>query len=260
MLDKLIKVFTGKKRIAATDNSDSIMVIGLGRFGASLANALVQLGHQVLAVDASIERVQSLADELPHIVQANTCDPEVLKQLSALDFAHVVVSIGNDMESSVLTTLNLSQMGVRDIWVKANSSQHGRIVARLGAHHVVYPERDMGERVAHLVTGKMIDFIEFVDGFAIAKTHLPNNLPHQTLAAAQLWERFHINVIGIKRNGSGFIYAQPNTLLLPDDLLVITGSTDDVEAFAAQTYTHPPALAAEPPPEDTHHPGEVNLA
>ena len=235
MLGKLIGIFSGKKRFAAKDESDSIMVIGLGRFGTSVASSLVQLGHQVLAVDANAERVQSLADELPHVTQADTSDPEVLKQLSVMDFAHVVVAIGHDMEASVLTTLNLNQMGARDIWVKANSEAHGRIVQRLGAHHVIFPERDMGERVAHLVTGKMIDFIEFVDGFSIAKTGTPKELHQQTLAESAVRSRFNITIVGVKRNNMDFIYARPETILQPEDLLIVAGSTRDVENFAAQT-------------------------
>ncbi|MDO4769021.1 MAG: TrkA family potassium uptake protein [Brachymonas sp.] len=209
------------------------MVIGLGRFGTSVARSLVELGHQVLAVDISAERVQSLADELPHVVQADTSDPDLLKQLSVLDFAHVVVAIGHDMEASVLTTLNLNQLGVRDIWVKAHSEAHGRIVKRLGAHHVIFPERDMGERVAHLVTGKMIDFVEFVDGFAIAKTGTPRELCHQSLERANVRSRFKVTIMGVKRADVPFIVAQPDTVLLPDDILIVAGETPDVEAFAA---------------------------
>lgn len=240
MLGRFFEAISGKKRFAAADDSDSIMVIGLGRFGTSVASSLVELGHQVLAVDANAERVQSLADELPHVVQADTSDPELLKQLSVLDFSHVVVAIGHDLEASVLTTLNLNQLGVRDIWVKAHSEAHGRIVKRLGAHHVIFPERDMGERVAHLVTGKMIDFIEFVDGFAIAKTGTPRELIQQTLEQAGVRTRFNITVLGVKRSNAEFISAQADTLLLADDQLVVAGSTPAVEAFAAQAMIAQP--------------------
>lgn len=233
MLGKFFNAFSGRKRFALGHECDSIMVIGLGRFGTSVARSLVELGHQVLAVDISAERVQSLADELPHVVQADTSDPDLLKQLSVLDFAHVVVAIGHDMEASVLTTLNLNQLGVRDIWVKAHSEAHGRIVKRLGAHHVIFPERDMGERVAHLVTGKMIDFVEFVDGFAIAKTGTPRELCHQSLERANVRSRFKVTIMGVKRNDMPFIVAQPDTVLLPDDILIVAGETLDVEAFAA---------------------------
>lgn len=233
MLGRFFEAISGKKRFAAGENCDSIMVIGLGRFGTAVARSLVELGHQVLAVDVNAERVQALADELPHVVQADTSDPDLLKQLSVLDFSHVVVAIGHDMEASVLTTLNLNQLGVNDIWVKAHSEAHGRIVKRLGAHHVIFPERDMGERVAHLVTGKMIDFIEFVDGFAIAKTGTPRELYQQTLMQASVRSRFNITVMGVKRSGSEFIVAGPDTLLLPDDIMIVAGRTPDVEAFAA---------------------------
>ncbi|MDO4796296.1 MAG: TrkA family potassium uptake protein [Brachymonas sp.] len=249
MLGKFFNAFNGKKRFALGHESDSIMVIGLGRFGTAVARSLVELGHQVLAVDINAERVQSLADELPHVVQADSSDSELLKQLSVLDFAHVVVAIGHDMEASVLTTLNLNQLGVRDIWVKAHSEAHGRIVKRLGAHHVIFPERDMGVRVAHLVTGKMIDFVEFVDGFAIAKTGTPRELCQQSLAQANVRSRFNVTIMGVKRADMEFIVAQPDTVLLPDDILIVAGKTPDVEAFAEQAILSPQlakALAREP--------------
>lgn len=129
---------------------DSVVVIGLGRFGASVARSLVASGHEVLAMDASEEVVQELAAELPHVVRADATDLQALQQLSVTDFSHAVVSIGANLEASVLTVLNLAQMGMKDIWAKANSPQHGRIAERVGAHHVIYPEADMGERVAHL--------------------------------------------------------------------------------------------------------------
>ncbi len=233
MLGKLFEAISGKKRFTVADASDCIMVIGMGRFGTAVATALVELGHQVLAVDVNPDRVQSLADELPHVVQADTSDPDLLKQLDVLDFAHVVVAIGHDLEASVLTTLNLNQLGVRDIWVKAHSEAHGRIVKRLGAHHVIFPERDMGERVAHLVTGKMIDFVEFVEGFAIAKTGTPRELHRQSLAQAGLRSRFRVTVMGVKRSDTEFIVAQPDTVLQPEDILIVAGTTADVESFAA---------------------------
>ena len=149
-------------------SGDSVVVIGLGRFGSAVALALHQLGHEVLAIDDNAEGVQAMAGQLPHVVQADTTDIETLKQLGVQDFAHAVVSIGTDLESSVLTVLNLSQVGVKDIWAKATTPQYGRILEKVGAHHVVYPEADMGQRVAHLVTGKMIDFIAFESASAPA--------------------------------------------------------------------------------------------
>lgn len=219
---------------AQPKGSDSVVVIGLGRFGASVAEALVELGHDVLAIDSDAETVQSLSGALPHVVQADATDSESLKQLGVGDFAHAVVSIGQNLEASVLTVLNLSQLGMKDIWAKANNPPHGRIAERVGAHHVVYPEADMGERVAHLVTGKMIDFIEFDDGFAIAKTRAPRETLGKTLTESAVRQRHSVTVVGIKRRHQDFIYAKADTVVQAGDLLIVAGTTREVERFAAR--------------------------
>ena len=211
----------------------SVVVIGLGRFGTGVAKSLVELGHDVLAIDSVADTVQSLAGVLPHVVHADSTDLETLRQLNVQDFAHAVVSIGGNLEASVLTVLNLGQLGIKDIWAKANNPQHGRITERVGAHHVVYPETDMGERVAHLVTGKMIDFIEFDDGFAIAKTRSPMETHRKTLAQSNVRKRHGITVVGIKRRHEDFVYAKPDTEVKPGDHLIVAGPTRMVERFAA---------------------------
>ncbi len=212
---------------------DSVVVIGLGRFGASVARSLVASGHEVLAMDANEEVVQDLAAELPHVVRADSTDLQALQQLSVTDFSHAVVSIGANLEASVLTVLNLAQMGMKDIWAKANSPQHGRIAERVGAHHVIYPEADMGERVAHLVTGKMMDFIEFDDGFAIAKTRAPMETHNKTLTQSNVRSKHGITVVGIKRRHQDFIYAKADTEVKPGDHLILAGPTPLIEKFAA---------------------------
>lgn len=221
-MDKTVKQLAG-----------SVVVIGLGRFGTGVAKSLVELGHDVLAIETDADRVQSLSQVLPHVVQADATDLETLRQLAVPDFAHAVVSIGGNLEASVLTILNLSQLGMKDIWAKAIDPQHGRIAERVGAHHVVYPEADMGERVAHLVTGKMIDFIEFDDGFAIAKTRAPMETHNKTLAQSDVRKRHGITVVGIKRRHEDFIYAQADTAVKPGDHLIVAGNTRKVERFAA---------------------------
>lgn len=212
---------------------DSVVVIGLGRFGSSVARSLVASGHEVLAMDENEELVQALAGELPHVVRADATDLAALRQLSVTDFAHAVVSIGTNLEASVLTVLNLAQLGMKDIWAKANSPQHGRIAERVGAHRVIFPEADMGERVAHLVTGKMMDFIEFDDGFAIAKTRAPMEAHNKTLTDSQLRQRHGITVVGIKRRHQDFIYAKADTEVKPGDHLIVAGPTARIKAFAA---------------------------
>lgn len=212
---------------------DTVVVIGLGRFGAAVARSLVDSGHEVLAIDADEEVVQSFAAELPHVVKADSTELQALQQLSVTDFSHAVVSIGANLEASVLTVLNLAQMGMKDIWAKANSPQHGRIAERVGAHHVIYPEADMGERVAHLVTGKMMDFIEFDDGFAIAKTRSPMESHNKTLAVSNVRKKHGITVVGIKRRHQDFIYANAETEVKPGDHMIVAGPTLLIKKFAA---------------------------
>jgi trk system potassium uptake protein TrkA len=213
--------------------SASVLVIGLGRFGTAVAKRLLEQGTEVLGIESDPAIVQSLSSELPHVVHADSTDLNALRQLGVLDFSHAVVSIGSNLEASILTILNLNQLGVKDIWAKANDTQHGRIAERVGAHHVVYPEAEMGERVAHLVTGKMIDFIEFDDGFAIAKTRSPRETHGKTLAQSDVRKKYGITVVGIKRRHQDFIYAQPETEIKAGDHLIVAGETRLVDRFAA---------------------------
>lgn len=216
-------------------SSDSVVVIGLGRFGGSVAQSLYRLGHEVLGIDENLALVQRWSSRLTHVVQADATSNDALRELGIADFRHAVVGIGSDLEASVLTVLALHEIGVRDIWAKATSEKHGRILERTGAHHVVYPEAAMGERVAHLVTGKMIDFIEFDDGFAIVKTRAPIEAQNRTLADSGLRTKHGVTVVGIKRPREDFTYARPETLVQAGDLLIVSGPTEKVEKFASLT-------------------------
>ena len=219
----------------AEDHSDNnVVVIGLGRFGGAVAESLVRLGHDVLAIDEDGDLVQAWSDRLTHVVQADTTDSETLRRLGVQDFGRAVVGIGTNLEASVLTVLALAELGVKDIWAKALGPKHGRILERTGAHHVVYPEAAMGERVAHLVTGRMIDFIEFDDGFAIAKTAAPREAWEMTLSESNLRQKYGITIVGLKRRHADFTYAQANTFVESGDILIVSGPTALVEKFAAR--------------------------
>ena len=172
---------------------------------------------------------------LTHAAVADCTDAEVLHQLGVDEFSSAVVGIGTDIEASVLTVLALGELGVRDIWAKALGEKHGRILERTGAHHVVYPEVAMGGRVAHLVTGKMIDFIEFDDGFAIVKTRAPREAEGRTLAESALRSKYGVTVVGVKRPRTDFTNATSETAIQEGDLLIVSGSMTLVEAFAAVT-------------------------
>lgn len=217
----------------SADPANSVVVIGLGRFGSSVAEALVRLGHHVLAVDVDLNLVQHWSDRLTHVVQASSIDADTLRSFGVQEFTHAVVAIGTDIEASALTVLALAELGVPDIWAKAVTENHGRILERIGAHHVIFPEATMGERVAHLVTSRMIDFIEFDDGFAIVKMRAPQQATGRTLEESQLRARFGVTVIGVKRPRQDFLYARPETMIQPGDLLIVCGQTRLVEQLAA---------------------------
>lgn len=218
-----------------SDRTNGVVVIGLGRFGSAVAEALIRLGHNVLAMDANLGLVQQWSDKLTHVVQASSIDADTLRSLGVHEFPHVVVTIGTDIEASALTVLALVEIGVQDIWAKAVTANHGRILERIGAHHVILPEAAMGERVAHLVASRMIDFIEFDDGFAIVKIRAPQQAVGRTLGESQLRARFGVTVIGVKRPKLDFIYARPETMIEQGDLLIVCGQTNIVEQFAAQS-------------------------
>jgi trk system potassium uptake protein TrkA len=210
-----------------------VAVIGLGRFGTAVAEALIRLGHEVLAVDENGVLVERWADELTHVVQADSTDEQALKQLGIGDFDRAVVAIGTDIEASVLTVLALAEAGVTDIWAKAITRKHGQILERVGAHHVVYPEFSMGERVAHMLTGSMIDFMEFDDGFSIARTLAPRMTLDKTLAQSSPRTHYGVTVVGVKRQGEDFTYARPETMVHRHDQLIVSGPTQKVERFCS---------------------------
>jgi trk system potassium uptake protein TrkA len=215
--------------------TDNVVVIGLGRFGGQVAESLVRLGHEVLGIDEDPKILQGWTDRLTHAVQADSTDDEALRELGVSEFSRAVVGIGTDIEASVLTVVALTELGVKEIWAKAISAKHGKILRSVGVSHVIYPEVAMGERVAHLITSRMLDFIELDDGFAIAKVRAPRNAVGRTLGEAGMRSRFGITVVGVKRPGEDFVYALPDTVVPDGAVLIVAGTTDQVQRFAAVT-------------------------
>jgi trk system potassium uptake protein TrkA len=219
----------------AEQNNDNVVVIGLGRFGGQVAESLQNIGHEVLGIDSDPRIVQDWSDRLTQVVQADATDTDALRQLGVPDFPRAVVGIGTNLETSVLTVLTLAEVGVQEIWAKATSVKHGKILSQVGAKHVIYPEAEMGERVAHLISGRMLDYIEFDDGFAIAKVRSPREAVGRSLADAGLRTRWGVTVVGVKLPGQGFTYARPDTVVPEGCILIVSGDTRKVEAFAAGT-------------------------
>lgn len=208
------------------------MVMGLGRFGKSLALELVQEGVEVLGIDSDIKVVQSLSGRLTHVAQADTTNAEAMRQLSVQEFDRAVIGIGTDLESSILTASVLLDLGVHSVWAKAVTSSHERILSRLGVHHVVRPEHDMGKRVAHLVRGRMLDYMQFEDGYAIVKTRPPASMCGATLGESTVRTHYGVTVVGVKRAGHGFTHATAETRVDAGDLIIVAGTDKDVEHFS----------------------------
>lgn len=209
-----------------------VLVIGLGRFGAATAGQLDRLDREVLAVDTDISLVQKWSERITHTVQADARSVEALQQIGAQEFSIAVVATGSSVEASVLITANLVDLGIPQIWAKAISKSHGTILERIGANHVIYPEAEAGERIAHLLSGRMLDFIEFDDDFVLVKMYPPKIIRGITLTASQVRRKYDITVVGVKTPGKPFTYATGETVVSDHDLIIVSGASSDVERFA----------------------------
>jgi trk system potassium uptake protein TrkA len=213
-------------------HKEPVAVIGLGRFGTALALELARGGTEVLAVDNQPDIVQRLSGQLGQIVVADSTDPDALAEIGIGDFNRAVVAIGNDLEASILTTALLVELEIRDIWAKALNRQQATILERVGAHHVVLPEHDMGERVAHLVSGRLLDWVELDPQWVFAKTKPPKELVGVPLGESGLRKKHHVTVVSVKpENQSSFTHADMDTTLTYGSVIIIAGRPADVERF-----------------------------
>lgn len=212
------------------DAEGATLVIGLGRFGSAIAVTLDKLGRDVLTLELSRDIVQQWSHRF-QAVEGDARSAETLYQIGAKDFGVAVVGVGN-LEASVLITANLVDMGIPDIWAKATSREHGTILKRIGAHHVVYPEYDAGQRVAHMLSGHMLDYIDMEDQFTIVKMVPPKDLIGFTVAQSRVRERFGVTIIGVKSPGQPFEYTTPETMINKGDILIISGEPMLLENFA----------------------------
>lgn len=211
---------------------DSVAVIGLGRFGRSLALELMASDTEVLGIDADGEIVQEMSSQLTHCVRADSTSEDAMRQLAVHEFDRAVVAIGTHIEASLLTASLLKNLGITNIWAKAISVAHGRILVQLGIAHVVYPEHDMGRRLAHLVKGRMQDFIQFEADFAMAKTEPPRLLLGMPLSDSGVRRVHGVTVVGVKKPGGSFTHATGETVLEPGDVVILSGQPRDVERFS----------------------------
>jgi trk system potassium uptake protein len=207
-------------------------VIGLGRFGISVCQELYAMGHDVLAIDRSEEKVEFASDYATKAIVANGVDERTLKALGIRNFDYVVVAIGEHIQESVLATLLLKELGVSNVWVKASNAKHYRILEKVGADRIIRPEHEMGIRIAHLLDStKVIDYIELSDEHSIVELAATEKIANKTIAQLNIRKKYHCTLIGYKRNGQLNIHLSPEEVIYENDLLILAGENSDLKRF-----------------------------
>lgn len=209
-----------------------VLVIGLGRFGTALAQTLMELGVEVVAVDINRDLVNRWADELSSCRELDATDPAALQEIGVDRFDVGVVAIGDNIEASILATAALVDLGIGTVWAKAITAEHGRILERIGAHHVVFPEHEMGRRVAHVVGGHVVDYFQLDEEFVIAEMAAPDWMLDRTLSESSIRSSHGVTVVCIRHRGGAFTNAEADTMIEAGDLLVVAGNKDQIYEFA----------------------------
>ncbi|MBP1992973.1 potassium channel family protein [Paenibacillus eucommiae] len=207
-------------------------VIGMGRFGSSVAKTLSQMGFEVLAIDHREEQIQEISAIVTHAIQADSTDEEALRALGIRNFDVVVVAIGEDIQASILTTLIVKDIGVRSIVVKAVNELHGKVLKKIGADKVIYPERDMGQRVAHhLISSNILDYIELSADHSILEIKASSQMIGKNLRQLDIRAKYGCNVIAIKENEQLIIPPSGEDLIKDEDILVVVGKNENLQRF-----------------------------
>lgn len=208
--------------------SKQYAVIGLGRFGTSVARTLFKLGQEVLAIDTDEDRLRYVAEEVTHTLLADTTDASVLKSIGITNFDVVIVAIGENVQANIMTTLLLKELGVPYVVAKALNKMQGRVLEKVGADRVVYPERDMGKRVAHnLVAPNLVDYIELSAGFRICEIIAQKDMDGRSLKDLNIRAKFNVNVILIKRVSGEVLFSPgPDDVIRMGDVLVLAGEKE----------------------------------
>ncbi|MBB6732514.1 potassium channel family protein [Cohnella zeiphila] len=208
------------------------VIVGLGRFGSSIGRELVLLGNEVLGVDRDEEKVQELSSVLTHTVVADATEEEVLRSVGARNFDCGIVAIGDDIQASILAAILLKELGVKKVVAKAVSELHGRVLERLGVDRVIYPERDMGVRLAHqLVSPNLLDYIEISKKYTIAEMEVPSCLTGKSLANVNPRGRYGCSVVAINKPKGMIIAPNADDVLTEKDVMVVIGTNEQIEQF-----------------------------
>ena len=214
------------------------VVIGLGRFGGSIVKELVRLGADVLAIDSNQERVDQFAKIATQAVIADTTDEAAIKSLGIRNFEHVIIAIGENIQNSILTTLILKDLGVKQITVKAQNDYHARVLEKIGADFVVHPERDMGIRIANnMMSSNVLDYLELSDEHSIMEIKANDRIAGYSLIDLDIRAKYGINIVGIKRGENIIISPAADEKILLGDILLVIGADVDINRFVKKAMS-----------------------
>ena len=207
-------------------------VFGLGSFGKSVALTLQSFGCDVIAVDNGYEKIQDIADSVSYAMCGDVTEPEFMKTIGARNLDGAVIAVSENLEAAIMATMISKEMGISYVLVKAMDELQGKILEKVGADSIVYPEIDMGERVAKkLISTEFIDWIELSPDYSLTEKLLPKQWEGKSLAELRVREKYGINVIGILKEDKMDMALDPSKPLQPDDMLFIIGKNSDLERF-----------------------------
>ncbi|MCT2535268.1 TrkA family potassium uptake protein [Aquibacillus koreensis] len=209
------------------------VVIGLGRFGSSLCMELTDIGIEVVAIDKDPEKVGEFSSIVSHAVELDAVDEEGLNSVGIRNFDCVVVSIGEDIQASILITLILKEMGIKQVWVKARNHYHQKVLEKIGADRIIHPERDMARRIAHHIgNDKVTDYIEISKSYSIVEIMASDKLAGKTLGELDAFDKYHCKIVAIKKNEDDVsVMPSLNTRIDLNDILVTIGKNKNLDKF-----------------------------
>ena len=210
-------------------SSKQYVVIGLGRFGSTVAKTLYELGNDVLVIDKDEDAIQEISDSVTHAVQMDATDENALRTLGLRNFDVAVVTIGANIQASIMVTLLVKELGVKQIIAKGNSDLHAKVLYKIGADRVILPEKDMGIRVAQsIVSSSILDYIELSSEYSIMEIEVLKEWCNKPLKELQLRSKYGINVMAIKKGEDINISPLAEDTLNEKDILVAIGSHKDI--------------------------------
>ena len=212
---------------------EQVVVIGLGRFGSAVARELERLGHEVLAIDRSEQRVNDIASDVTHALELDAADEDALREAGAGEFGTAIVAISSDAEPSIFATMVLKRLGVPNVIAKAGSVLHGEILSRVGADRVVFPERETGLRLAHSFSvPHVLDYLDVAPGFGIEKIRPPKSFLGKRLGELDLKGKYGITAVALRRGRQVVVNPTREEVVSEGDEVIVIGRDDALDQLA----------------------------